>query len=76
MINVRVSADGKQRFFTDEEVKAAVANAEKELGDSGRLVVRPSGTEPLLRVMTEGKDYDKIEAIARKVADTVKERLG
>ena len=75
MINVKVSADGKARFFTDEKVQEALENAEKALGNDGRLLVRPSGTEPLLRVMTEGKNYDEIKKIAQDVADVLKERL-
>ena len=76
LINVKVAADGKQRFFTDEDVKKAVADAEEQLGSEGRLVVRPSGTEPLLRVMVEGKDMNAIEKIAGGVAKVVQERLG
>ena len=54
--NVRVSNLGKLRCSTDAEIQKAVAEAEKELGDSGRVLVRVSGTEPLVRVMLEGKD--------------------
>lgn len=46
LINVRVSNFGKVRFDSDEEIKIAIAAAEEELGDSGRVLVRVSGTEP------------------------------
>lgn len=75
MVNVTVKPKAKLRFSGDEEVQKAVKMAQDELGDNGRIVVRPSGTEPLLRVMTEGKDKDKIKKIADSVADVIKKRL-
>ena len=59
----------------DEEIKKAVASAEKELGESGRVLVRVSGTEPLVRVMLEGRDKDMIQTLAEEIAQVVKERL-
>lgn len=75
LINVKVSQMGKARYDKDEEIKKAVASAEKELGDSGRVLVRVSGTEPLVRVMLEGKDEEQIQRLAEEIADVVKERL-
>ena len=75
LVNVRVSNDGKRRFYTDAEVRAAVQRAEELLGEDGRLLVRPSGTEPLLRVMTEGRDHGMITRIANDVADVIRDRL-
>ena len=51
------------------------ASAEKELGESGRVLVRVSGTEPLVRVMLEGRDKDMIQTLAEEIAQVVKERL-
>ena len=76
MINVRVSADGKLLFYTDPEVKQAVEDAKRELGQEGRIVARISGTEPLIRVMVEGQDDAQIRAVAERVAGVVRERLG
>ena len=76
MINVRVSADGKLQFYTDPDVKKAVDDAKAELGTDGRIVARISGTEPLIRVMVEGKDDAHIRAVAERVAGVVRERLG
>lgn len=76
MINVRVSPEGKLAFYTDPDVKAAIESARHALGTDGRIVVRTSGTEPLIRVMTEGADNDKIQAVCRDVAETVKRLLG
>ncbi|HAH79082.1 MAG TPA: phosphoglucosamine mutase, partial [Ruminococcaceae bacterium] len=60
IVNVPVTAEGKLRFYTDDDVKAAVERAKEELGSAGRIIVRPSGTEPLLRVMVEGEDTGRI----------------
>ncbi len=76
MINLTVSAEGKLAYYTDETVKEAIENARKALGDDGRIVVRPSGTEPLIRVMVEGKEMEIIEDVAKDVASVIMERLG
>ena len=75
MVNVTVKPEGKLRFYTDEEVKRAVEEVKKKLGTSGRIIVRPSGTEPLLRVMVEGEDESYIQALADSVANVIRERL-
>ncbi len=75
MKNVRVSSLGKLRLNEDRDVKIAVKEAEKELGDEGRVLVRASGTEPLVRVMLEGKNAEQIERLAELIAGVVKERL-
>jgi phosphoglucosamine mutase len=53
-------------------VIAAIERAERELGSGGRILVRPSGTEPLIRVMIEGDDRARIDALAHDVADSVR----
>ena len=75
MINVRVSNYGKVRFDSDKEIKIAIAAAEEELGESGRVLVRVSGTEPLVRVMLEGRDQAKIQRLGESIAEVVRERL-
>ena len=55
-----------------ESVKAVIAEAEKELEGTGRLVIRPSGTEPVIRVMAEGDDAAQIERIVDRICDAVK----
>ncbi len=75
LVNVEVAPEGKLRFYTDDAVKAAIDRAKKALGKDGRIIVRPSGTEPLLRVMVEGSDPDAIAALANEVADVLRERL-
>ena len=75
MVNVKVSHEGKMRFYLDSEVKAAVDWGKSTLGKDGRVVVRVSGTEPVIRVMAEGLDYEKIEQVVNRIADVVRERL-
>ena len=54
------------------QVKQVIAEAESELADSGRLVIRPSGTEPLIRVMAEGDDAVQVEAVVERICDAVR----
>lgn len=75
LVNVKVSQIGKARYEKDEEIKKAIIKAETELGDTGRVLVRISGTEPLVRVMLEGKDEEQIKVLAEEIAQVVKERL-
>lgn len=75
MINVRVSKMGKARFHDDPDIKEAIREAEAQLGKNGRVLVRVSGTEPLVRVMLEGKDHAQIETLANEIAQVVREKL-
>ncbi|NMP36766.1 MAG: phosphoglucosamine mutase [Clostridiales bacterium] len=73
--NIRVSEFGKARFGRDDEIKHAIESAQAELGSEGRVLVRVSGTEPLVRVMLEGRDEEKIRRLGDELAEVVKERL-
>ncbi len=70
LINVRV--DKGADFLCHDQVQAAVSAAEKSLNGKGRVLLRPSGTEPLLRVMVEGEDSKLVEQSARNIADAVR----
>ena len=61
---------------SDAVIAAAVASAEAGLGDTGRVLLRPSGTEPMVRVMVEAEHQEEADRIAHALADTVRERLG
>ncbi|MEE3387310.1 phosphoglucosamine mutase [Alcanivorax sp. DSM 26293] len=73
MINVR--GPNRDGFMDKPEVKTAMAEAEKALAGNGRILLRPSGTEPLVRVMIEGKDPDKVAALCRELADVVEKAI-
>lgn len=69
MINVPLSGDSKP--MESEQVKAAVEQAEQKLNGRGRVLLRPSGTEPLIRVMVEAEDEDMVNELTRSIADAV-----
>jgi phosphoglucosamine mutase len=72
LINTKVaSAADKKRIMESESLKEAVQAEEAELGENGRVLVRPSGTEPLIRVMVEAKSEAEAERIAQKLANIV-----
>ncbi len=75
LINVEVTAEGKKKYNNDEYIISAVQEAEMELNGEGRVLVRVSGTEPLVRVMLEGKNIKQITALGNQIADVVKDRL-
>lgn len=73
LVNVRLPAGFDWR--ADQSIAAAQANADAALGNDGRVLLRPSGTEPLLRVMVEGRDGELVERLARQIADAVQEAV-
>ena len=75
-VNIKMSKEGKIAFYTDREIAQKLDEVKAILGKDGRIVVRPSGTEPLIRVMVEGSDTQQIETLAGEVAELIKERLG
>ncbi len=69
MINVRITS--KDGLDDNKAIKAVVASAEKELGNTGRVLLRPSGTEPVVRVMVEGENADQVSRLATEIAEVV-----
>lgn len=73
MVNAGVSR--KENYYGSARIASALEAAEAELGSSGRLLVRPSGTEPVVRVMGEGKDEDMIRRIVESLAEIIESEL-
>jgi phosphoglucosamine mutase len=57
----------------DAKVKSSIADGNAKLGASGRILVRKSGTEPLIRVMAEGEDEKLVRAVVRQIASAIEE---
>lgn len=74
MVNVKASPALKELLKTDETIKAAITGVADRLGDDGRILVRASGTEPLIRVMIEGKNIKEIAAMAKEVAAVIESK--
>lgn len=72
--NIRVT--DKHTAMNDEEIKAIIEEVEAEMGDNGRVLVRASGTEPLIRVMVEAPTDEEVEAYCERISAVVRERVG
>lgn len=75
LVNVTADSNAKEVFKNSIEIKEKINSVTKVLGDSGRILVRASGTEPLIRVMIEGKKVSEIKSLAKDVAEFIKERI-
>ncbi|AFH65931.1 phosphoglucosamine mutase [Paenibacillus caseinilyticus] len=73
LVNVRVA--DKSKLKDNAAVEAAIHQVEEELGDNGRVLVRPSGTESLIRVMAEGPDAAQVEAYVKSIAEVIEREL-
>jgi phosphoglucosamine mutase len=73
LVNVR--GVDHHALASDDQIAQAVSVAESELAESGRVLLRPSGTEPMVRVMVEAEHLETAERIAAQLADVVRERL-
>lgn len=75
LVNAKVSNDKKNSYLNDSEIKKRINALEDKFKGNGRVLIRPSGTEPLVRVMIEGKDQKEIEKDAKELADFIEKRL-
>lgn len=76
LVNARVTGEGKTLYKKDEEVLRAVEIIEEKMAGDGRVLIRPSGTEPLVRIMIEGRDKDAISEMAQALADLISSKYG
>ncbi|MDO4545737.1 MAG: phosphoglucosamine mutase, partial [Bacillota bacterium] len=74
--NAKVKNENKAKFMNDGEIKEAIARVEKEIEGVGRVLIRPSGTEPLVRVMLEGQDVAHITGLAEELAILLTRKFG
>lgn len=75
LINAKVASDKKYDYEKDPEIKEAIEKLTSEFSGNGRVLIRPSGTEPLVRVMIEGEDQEMISKKAREIADLIEKKL-
>lgn len=73
LVNAKVANHKKERYMEYPEIAAAIDGLEKQFAGEGRVLIRPSGTEPLVRVMIEGKDLDTIQEEANKLAGLIQD---
>jgi len=74
LVNVRVKT--KAGWEENPAIRAAIAEGEHVLGSDGRVLVRPSGTEPLIRVMAEGSNHEQLEEVCGAIVEVVKREQG
>ena len=75
LINAKVNSNKKYDYDKNTDIKNAIEILEKEFAGNGRVLIRPSGTEPLVRIMIEGEDQAYITKKAKEIADLIEEKL-
>ena len=74
--NIKVKNEDKKELFTNDEINNIINKSKDILKDTGRIIVRPSGTEPLIRVMIEGNDLDLINQLLNDIAHVIENKIG
>ena len=74
--NIKVRNESKKELFTNQIIIDTIENVKNKLNDSGRIVVRPSGTEPLVRVMLEADNLDLIDELLEEVVSVIENEIG
>ena len=76
LVNAKVNNDKKADLSTDVDIQTLIQETEKQFEGNGRVLIRPSGTEPVVRVMIEGENQEKITNSAKKIAELIEYKLG
>lgn len=74
LVNAKVANENKNDYLKDKEIQDYIAEIEEEMKGSGRVLIRPSGTEPLVRVMIEGEDIERINQLAEDLAKKISDK--
>ena len=74
--NAKIKNENKKKYMNDPEISSEIARLEAAMAGEGRVLIRPSGTEPLVRVMLEGRDISQITSLAENLAELLMKRLG
>lgn len=75
LLNAKVNNNKKSNYEKDEDIQNMIKNLKNEFSDEGRVIIRPSGTEPLIRVMIEGKNQNYITEKAKEMVELIEQRL-
>ncbi len=75
LVNAKVKNENKNKYMEDREIAAMIANLEEKLDGCGRVLIRPSGTEPLVRVMLEGENETEIKEDASRLAKLIESKM-
>ena len=75
LVNARVTNDKKNIYLEDEEIINSIKEIEAKLDGKGRVLIRPSGTEPLIRVMLEGENQEEIDKMAHDLANLILSKI-
>ena len=75
LVNARISNENKNKYMEIKEISDEIKRIESLLDGCGRVLIRPSGTEPLVRVMLEGKEEGQIKELATNLANLIQEKL-
>lgn len=76
LVNAKVKPENKNAYKDNEDIVSSIKKIEDEMAGKGRVLIRPSGTEPLVRVMLEGDDYDGMKTMANELAQLITSTLG
>ena len=75
LANVKVENSKKMLYLEDSEIQKEVERIKTELKGNGRVIIRPSGTEPLIRVMLEGPEQNELEKLSKKLINLINTKL-
>ena len=75
LVNAKIDSKKKKDYETDDEIQTEIRKLEEEFSGNGRVLIRPSGTEPLIRVMLEGEDKAYLKEKAENLAQLIEKKL-